>query len=81
MQDRLRIAHEVASALEYMHSAQPPLVHLNVKPANILLTPQMLAKVSLSACIRHLTVSQHSRIGHTCYHTGNTQANVTNPSG
>jgi len=46
LQERLRIAHEVASALEYMHSTQPPLAHLNVKPANILLSRQMQAKVT-----------------------------------
>jgi hypothetical protein len=31
LQERVRIAAEVAAALEYMHNARPPLVHLDVR--------------------------------------------------
>ncbi|NOT55273.1 MAG: serine/threonine protein kinase, partial [Deltaproteobacteria bacterium] len=33
----LRIGQQIAQALEYAHSAQPPVIHRDIKPANILL--------------------------------------------
>jgi tRNA A-37 threonylcarbamoyl transferase component Bud32 len=38
LREVLRIGSEVAAALDYAHSAVPPIVHRDIKPANILLS-------------------------------------------
>ncbi|KAH7302342.1 hypothetical protein KP509_23G068300 [Ceratopteris richardii] len=44
---RLEVALAVAKGLDYLHSfADPPVIHRDVKPSNILLDDHMIAKVS-----------------------------------
>ncbi|KAF7849827.1 hypothetical protein BT93_L0249 [Corymbia citriodora subsp. variegata] len=65
-EDRFRIATEVALALDHMHSqAKPPIVHGNIKSANILLDQNNSVKISdlgtlvlISPEHRHIVVTQ-----------------------
>ncbi|MCB7303952.1 protein kinase [Bariatricus massiliensis] len=38
--DMIRWGMQVCSALNYLHSQNPPIIHGDIKPANIMLTPQ-----------------------------------------
>ncbi|CAI8607954.1 unnamed protein product [Vicia faba] len=45
--DRFRIASEIATGLLFLHQAKPePIVHRDMKPANILLTKNCVSKIS-----------------------------------
>jgi len=47
LDQRIGIAVDVASALDYMHNQlTPPLIHCDLKPANVLLDYDMTARVS-----------------------------------
>lgn len=46
LQDRLRVACEVVSALVFLHSAPEPIIHMDLKPANLLLSRSLVCKVS-----------------------------------
>ncbi|XP_039137745.1 receptor kinase-like protein Xa21 [Dioscorea cayenensis subsp. rotundata] len=57
--DRLNIAMDVASAVDYLHNdCQPPVVHCDLKPSNVLLDEEMnIAKVG-DFGLAKLTVDQ-----------------------
>ena len=42
---KLKITSQIASAMSYLHSRSPPLLHRDLKGANILLSKEMVAKV------------------------------------
>lgn len=43
--DVLRWANQLADALSFLHNQQPPIVHRDVKPSNLKLTPNGLVKL------------------------------------
>ncbi|GJP38813.1 hypothetical protein CLOM_g23222 [Closterium sp. NIES-68] len=45
-QRRVGIAHEIASALLYLHRSHPPMIHRDLKPANILLSACDRSKIA-----------------------------------
>eukprot|EP00257_Ricinus_communis_P019935 XP_015579059.1 putative receptor-like protein kinase At3g47110 isoform X2 [Ricinus communis] len=56
---RLNIAIDVASAMDYLHhDCEPPIVHCDLKPGNVLLDHDMVAHVADFGLARF--VSQHS---------------------
>eukprot|EP00947_MAST-08B_sp_MAST-8B-sp1_P006517 g6517.t1 len=42
---RLRVVEDVAAAMHYLHTRQPPVIHRDLKPLNVLLTETGEAKV------------------------------------
>lgn len=44
-EDVLSWAHQIADALTYLHNQVPPLVHRDVKPSNLKITPNGLVKL------------------------------------
>ncbi|XP_008589663.1 PREDICTED: ankyrin repeat and protein kinase domain-containing protein 1, partial [Galeopterus variegatus] len=43
---KFRIIHETSLAMNFLHSIKPPLLHLDLKPGNILLDSNMHVKIS-----------------------------------
>lgn len=46
-QDRVRMAAQVSSALAFLHSAPQPIIHMDLKPGNVLLSKALDPKVAL----------------------------------
>ena len=44
--DRTSIAAGIASGMAFLHSRQPPVVHRDLKPGNVIMGPKMVPKVS-----------------------------------
>ncbi|XP_063063345.1 ankyrin repeat and protein kinase domain-containing protein 1 [Engraulis encrasicolus] len=49
---KFQMAHEVVMGMNFLHSMEPPLLHLNLKPANILLDGHLHVKVSDFGLVR-----------------------------
>ena len=63
---RLAIAMDVASALNYLHNhCEPKIIHCDLKPSNILLDNEMIAHVSDFGLARLLTTTNDSSQKHT----------------
>ncbi|XP_048546553.1 probable LRR receptor-like serine/threonine-protein kinase At3g47570 [Triticum urartu] len=45
LMQRLNIVVDVADALDYLHNCEPPIVHCDLKPSNILLDSDLLARI------------------------------------
>ncbi|CAL5029852.1 unnamed protein product [Urochloa decumbens] len=61
LDERIRIAVDVASALDYMHNQlAPPLIHCDLKPANVLLDYDMTARVGDFGSAKFLSSSLSS---------------------
>eukprot|EP00079_Xenopus_tropicalis_P009924 XP_002934332.2 PREDICTED: receptor-interacting serine/threonine-protein kinase 3 [Xenopus tropicalis] len=43
---KFRIIHQVALGMNWLHSLCPPLLHLDLKPKNVLLNPEMNVKIT-----------------------------------
>jgi serine/threonine protein kinase len=53
-QDRIRIACETVSALVFLHSAPEPIIHMDLKPGNLLLNRSLLCKVRQQQQQQHM---------------------------
>ncbi|TVU03502.1 hypothetical protein EJB05_50963, partial [Eragrostis curvula] len=71
LEQRLGIAVDIIDALEYLHNhCQPPIVHCDLKPSNILLAQDMSARVGdfgisriLPECVSETLQNSNSTIG------------------
>uniref|UniRef100_H3BFY8 Ankyrin repeat and kinase domain containing 1 n=1 Tax=Latimeria chalumnae TaxID=7897 RepID=H3BFY8_LATCH len=55
---KFRILHEIALGINFLHSLKPPLLHLDLKPGNVLMDDHFHAKISdfgLSKWMEHST--------------------------
>ena len=48
----LSILKDVVQGMNYLHGASPPVLHLDLKPSNILVDSNLLAKVRALICSR-----------------------------
>jgi serine/threonine protein kinase len=49
-QQRLQVAHQVASAMLHLHSQPEPIIHRDIKPNNILITQEEAAGCAGCSC-------------------------------
>ncbi|KAL0174383.1 hypothetical protein M9458_030351, partial [Cirrhinus mrigala] len=43
---KFQMIHEMTMGMNFLHSMKPPILHLNLKPANILLDDHLHVKIS-----------------------------------
>ncbi|XP_027268117.1 ankyrin repeat and protein kinase domain-containing protein 1 [Cricetulus griseus] len=56
---KFRIVHETSLAMNFLHSIKPPLLHLDLKPGNILLDNNMHVKISDFGLSKWMEQSTH----------------------
>lgn len=56
-----RLAHQVALGINFLHSLCPPLLHLDLKPSNVLLDSDLNAKVRRSRTTRPVVCRSFSQ--------------------
>ncbi|KAL1781972.1 ankyrin repeat and protein kinase domain-containing protein 1 [Sigmodon hispidus] len=56
---KFRIIHETSLAMNFLHSIKPPLLHLDLKPGNILLDNNMHVKISDFGLSKWMEQSTH----------------------
>ncbi|CAI5983180.1 unnamed protein product [Closterium sp. NIES-64] len=64
---RMRIAYEAATGLAFLHSCRPPIIHRDVKAANVLLDAHMHALVS-QRWSTQIVASQQQCVGVIAHH-------------
>jgi len=47
---KFQMIHEMTMGMNFLHSMKPPILHLNLKPSNILLDDHLHVKVSQILC-------------------------------
>jgi len=61
---KFRFAYEIVSALNYLHTLSPPIVHRDLKCSNILVSDKDMIKIADFGLSHYITdVSQNHRIG------------------
>jgi serine/threonine protein kinase len=86
-QHRLRIAQDIACAVEHLHSLTPPMLHRDLKTANVLLDAAGNAKVADFGTVRegvgedrtHVSTAAVGTQGCECRSTSSVLAHVLTP--
>jgi len=58
---KLSILHDVSVGLRYLHSRNPPIVHRDLSPNNILVTPHLEAKITDLGVAKAMTMGPNSK--------------------
>ena len=59
LKDKYSILRDVAYGLIYLHSQNPPVIHCDLVPNNVLMTDQLVAKISVAMALQ--TVSEKAK--------------------
>ena len=65
----LKWTNQVADALSYLHTRNPPVVHRDVKPPNIRITPEGKAMLVDFGLFKYDEPSKSTTLGSACNHT------------